>query len=122
MAIKLVEKRYDHPRVLPLPTPREDDDETSGNCSAPTNALQDDAPGPVETLIEAERPALTETQIRTALSAITNQRHREAVILRYLQDWPIKDKDPNKQTLCKHFVSVPRNTLLHSSVCQYAHI
>jgi DNA-directed RNA polymerase specialized sigma24 family protein len=91
-----VEKRSHHPRPHQFVARRADVDESSGNPSDPINALENDAPGPEEIVLEAE-------QIRAGLAAITNPHHRKAIVLHYLQGWPITDKDPEKQTLCTHF-------------------
>jgi hypothetical protein len=37
------------------------------------------------------------------LAAVSDPRHREAVMLHHLHGWPITDKDPETPTLCKHF-------------------
>lgn len=63
----------------------------------------DGAPGPEETVIQSQEKKLAPERVRAGLSAITDERHREAVILHYLQGWPITDKDPNIPTLKTHF-------------------
>jgi hypothetical protein len=43
-----------------------------------------------------------------ALGAITDRRHREALILRYVYDWPIQDADTSRPSLCRRFNVTPR--------------
>jgi len=65
--------------------------------------LEDECPNPEEIAVAAEALTLNQELIRAGLAAIKDSRHREAVILHYLEGWPITDKNPHKPTLCTHF-------------------
>lgn len=66
-------------------------------------SLADDEPGPEGLTMEAELKRLAPETVQRALAAITNPLHREAVILHFLRDWPIKSNDPQIPTLSTHF-------------------
>lgn len=61
--------------------------------------LPDDGPGPEEIAESREVNDL----LRAKIDSIADPRHREAVVLYYLQGWPITDQDPTKPTLCNYF-------------------
>lgn len=46
--------------------------------------------------------------LRSYVGAISNPKHREAVILRFFQGWPIESNDENRPSLCTHFSRSPR--------------
>lgn len=66
-------------------------------------SLADDDPSPEELAIDAEIQKLNPDLVRKALAAITNPLHREAFILHFREDWPIKSNDPQIPTLSTHF-------------------
>lgn len=66
-------------------------------------SLADDLSGPEDLAMEAELKRLGPERVQRALAAITNPLHREAVILHFLKDWPIKSNDPQIPTLSTHF-------------------
>jgi DNA-directed RNA polymerase specialized sigma24 family protein len=90
-----VQKRKNHPRQRQLASA---DGETN-----PLKSKADNGPTPEEIVIAAEESELGPERIRKGLAAITDPRHREAVVLHYLRGWPITDKNPETPTLCKRF-------------------
>lgn len=66
-------------------------------------ACADDSAGPEEHLLQSEEMRLTPERVRAGLSAITDERHREAVVLRFIEGWPMTDDDPAIPTLKSHF-------------------
>jgi len=66
-------------------------------------SLADDAPGVLETLVDQEDEQERRALALKALSKITDPRHREAVILRFIRDWPITSQDERKPSLTRHF-------------------
>lgn len=90
-----VDKREGHPRVLHFSS----SDEGSETPSVSVEMLPANTTGPPQCAIGAEGLA----RLRSGLAAIRDPRHREAVILHYLQGWPIFDKNTDIPTLCTHF-------------------
>jgi hypothetical protein len=43
-----------------------------------------------------------------ACKAVKDPQHLEAVILYYVEGWPIQSKDPKESDLVKHFNATPR--------------
>ncbi len=99
-ALNEVERREHHPRAAQIASPTVGPD---GGVLDPVETLADEGPGPEEIAIERESPAWAKERIRVGLDAIKDPRHREAVILHYLQGWPITDRDPSTPTLSSHF-------------------
>ena len=54
-----------------------------------------------------ESEAIDNALIEAALSQL-EEPIRSAYLLRYLEDWPIEDKDPAVQTISRHFGKTPR--------------
>lgn len=101
--LNLVESKRAEPRQVRLKSPSSDSDDTTGKSASAGHEPEDPGPGPVDVAIESEELALTGDQIRVGLAAITDERHREAIILHYLHGWPVTDKDSNTPTLENHF-------------------
>lgn len=100
--INAVAKRKQAPlplRAAPVEA-REDDDEEPERL---TERVPDERPNPEEIVSEFEDLGRRPELVRKALNAVKDPRHRDAVILRYLRNWPITDQDPNKPTLARHF-------------------
>ncbi len=95
LTLNEVTKRIEEPSLQQF-APTSDDPENTGDQGA---EFPDDGPGPDEIAQTRELCQL----VRARLDAVTDPRHREAVILRYVQEWPITDQDPNTPTLTKHF-------------------
>jgi len=68
----------------------------------------DGEPDPGEKALLAEAQRLQPEQIRSALAAVSNPHHREAVILHHLQEWQIFSNDSAIPTLSTHFKKSPR--------------
>lgn len=68
----------------------------------------DGAPGPVDLVLADEAKRLQPERIRSALAAISNSLHREAVVLHHLQGWQIFSTDSAIPTLSTHFKKSPR--------------
>ncbi|RUL81892.1 RNA polymerase sigma factor [Tautonia sociabilis] len=98
-----VESRKEDPRPHQFAAPTPDGAWSSGGSSHPAESVPDDGPSPEESAIEAEERRLAPEVLRRCLNAISDPRHREAVILHHLRGWPITDKDPSKPSLCSHF-------------------
>jgi hypothetical protein len=65
--------------------------------------FRDKRPGPEEIVLSLENDALEPELIRTARHAVKDRRHWEAVVLHYVQGWPLTSSDPNKPCLERHF-------------------
>jgi hypothetical protein len=59
----------------------------------------DNRSGPLEKLLKVENDGL----VRRALAAVPDERHREAVLLRHVEGWPLTTSDPAKPSLERHF-------------------
>jgi hypothetical protein len=66
-------------------------------------SVADGGAGPHENLVENETEQLWATWVEQALKFVTNPRHREAVILRYLKGWPVTSQDPRLPCLTRRF-------------------
>ena len=86
-----VEKRQHYPRKRELVA-------VEGKAN-PLESVADDGPTPEVSAIQSEARDL----VKKGLGAVSDPRHREAVMLHHLQGWPITHKDPETPTLCKHF-------------------
>lgn len=72
-------------------------DENGGmEIERPVELVPDDDAG-------SETKVLWADWLEKALKFVTNPKHREAIILRYLQEWPITSKDPEESCLTRHF-------------------
>jgi hypothetical protein len=71
-------------------------DEEGEEIERPIETIPDGSPSPAEI---CELPLL----IAKGLTCVTDGRHLEAVILRYLEGWPMTEKDPEKPCLVRHF-------------------
>lgn len=58
---------------------------------------------PDESILVAEAALRRPELIRKGLSAVSNARHQEAVILHYLRGWPITTSNDGVPNLCTHF-------------------
>lgn len=86
-------------RQFPEAATEEGDAVTPGD-----QAVADDGPSPEDLTAEAELRAMAPGQIERALAAISNPDHRKAVVLRYIDGWPVTDQqDPNRPTITKYF-------------------
>jgi hypothetical protein len=66
-------------------------------------SVADGSAGPHENLVENQTEQLWTAWVAQALKFVTNAKHREAVILRYLEGWPVTSRDPNQPCLTRHF-------------------
>jgi hypothetical protein len=66
--------------------------------------VPDHRPGPEDELLEREVREL----LNKGLDAITDNRHRQAILLRFEHGWQIRDNDPSTPTLSTHFDVSPR--------------
>jgi len=99
--INAVEKRKHSPlpvRQIAAPISNEETEP-----ERPAELVADERPGPEEIVAQFEDEAHRPELIRKARAAVKDPRHIEAVILRYVYNWPMVDKDPNKPTLTRHF-------------------
>ncbi len=89
-------------------------DGDSGDGYDPLNRVTDD------TLPLDERYALRD-ELRDALNAITDERHREAFVLRYVEQWPVEGDPP--PTISGHFGKTSRTirNWLTTAHAQFAH-
>ena len=97
--LKVVEKRKNQPQTYHFATSNDAGDGSDGTIANPLDGMADSGPSPEEISIARERPDV----LRRCLGAITNPRHREAVVLHFFEDWPIESKDKTKPSLCTHF-------------------
>ena len=71
--------------------------------STETAEPADHRPVPDEVLLLIESRTRRPELMRRAYAAVKDRRHLEAVILRHVHNWPIKDKDPDTPTLAKRY-------------------
>jgi hypothetical protein len=64
-----------------------------------SSEIEDDGLSPEDLACIAEN----RERVRTALNGLTDKRHREAVILRLCEDWPIWRDDSSEATIYKYF-------------------
>jgi hypothetical protein len=102
-ALNEVEKRKHYPRAAQFAFPIVDRESPAGDLIHPVETLADAGPSPEEIAIESESRAWAEEQVRKGLTAIRDPRHREAVNLHHLHDWPITAHDPATPSLTTHF-------------------
>jgi hypothetical protein len=97
--INVVEKMNNRPELVVVADKRDDED-------APEHlveSLPEKRPNVQEVLLRLAADAQRSSLVRTALAAVKDRRHVEAVILRYVYDWPITHSDPTQPSLEKHF-------------------
>ena len=99
--INAVQKRRHSPQPLRHILAANPHEETEPE--RPTEQVPDERPGPEEIVAQLENEAQRPELITKAHAAVKDPRHIEAVILRYVYNWPMVDKDPNKPTLTRHF-------------------
>ncbi len=88
----------DRPRARDYQSGDRDED---GQYSETIDRLASEVPNPEEQLLaKAEEEAGGALRY---LNAVSDPRHREAFILRYLYDWPLKDGPDGAPTLCERF-------------------
>jgi DNA-directed RNA polymerase specialized sigma24 family protein len=99
-----IHARYEreHERLVTenrLPTTRgeEDEDEEDGSLEERVRQPGDVADDAVQLL-----------EIREALAAIRDPRHRQAFVLHHCDDWPIETQDPRAPSVSGHFKVTPR--------------
>ncbi|RUL84032.1 RNA polymerase sigma factor [Tautonia sociabilis] len=97
--LNAVERRESQPRTYRFATPTDAGDGSDGTVANPLEGMADGEPSPEEIAIARERPDV----LRRCLGAISNPKHREAVVLRFFEGWPIVSKDKTKPSLCTHF-------------------
>jgi len=83
-------------------------DEVGENIERPIEFVPDDAPGPEETLLNLDDRIRRHRLLRKALSAVTDRRHREAVILHCAYGLPISSTRRGQKSLKRHFRKDPR--------------
>ncbi len=98
-----IEKRKSQPRFVQFSSAAGNQTDRDDRSSNTIEALASADPNPEDAVLESETRALTPERIRTGLAAITDARHREAIILHFLQGWPITDQNPETPTLTRHF-------------------
>jgi hypothetical protein len=91
----------DRPKAREFQSAERDDD---GQYAQTVDRLASEAPDPLEQLLtKAEEEAGGALRY---LNAVTDPRHREAFILRYIYNWPLKDGPDGTPTLCERFKPV----------------
>lgn len=103
-----VEKRELYPRSHQFVSTAADLDTAASGLAMTIDDVADEGPTPEDIVCDAEVRALTPERLRAGLAAISDPRHRQAVVLRYLEGWPIFDQDSKAQTLHTHFGISPR--------------
>jgi DNA-directed RNA polymerase specialized sigma24 family protein len=99
LTINIVRLRRQRPCTQQFaPLVGKDGEDGPGNADQ-SAALVDPGPEPEEFVLKEEERALLLEQVER----VSDPRHREAVILRFYGGWQIRDDDPTKPTLCKHF-------------------
>lgn len=96
--INAVEKR----KHSPLPVGVGDANDFDSEPENPADLVADDGPSPEEVVKQLEDVARRREFIRIASAAVKDRRHLEALILRYVHDWPITGK-PDIPSLARHF-------------------
>lgn len=102
--LRRVDQLQNQPRTYQFARPTDAGDESDGTATNPLEAAPDGEPSPEEVAIAWE----TSDVLRSYVGAISNPKHREAVILRFFQGWPIESNDENRPSLCTHFSRSPR--------------
>lgn len=97
--INLVDKVTNTPELVVVDGGREE----GGEPEYIAESIPENRPGPEQVLLQLADQTKRSILIRRALAAVKDPRHVHAVILRYVRDWPITDKDPTKPSLEKHF-------------------
>ena len=97
--LRRVEQLQNQPQTYQFARPTDEGDGSDGTIANPLEAMADGDPTAEEVAIAWE----TSDVLRKCVGAISNPKHREAVILRFFEGWPIKPNDENKPSLCAHF-------------------
>jgi hypothetical protein len=97
--LNAVERRESQPQTYHFARSTDAGDGSDGTIANPLEGAADDEPGPHEIVIAWER----QDELRKWIGAISNPKHREAVVLHYFEEWPIQCKDKAKPSLCTHF-------------------
>jgi hypothetical protein len=97
--LRRVVQLQNQPRTYQFARPSDVGDGSDGTATNPLEATPDGEPSPEEVAIAWE----TSDVLRRCVGAITNPKHREAVILRFVVGWPISTNDESKPSLCSHF-------------------
>jgi hypothetical protein len=79
------------------------DKEDADEIRRAVEQVPDGSAGPHESLVENQTEQLWAAWVEKALKFVTNQKHREAVILKYLKGWPVTSQDPDKPCLARRF-------------------
>ena len=89
-------------------------------AEAEAELLEDESPDPEAIAIASEQLTLNQETIRAGLAAIKDPRHRDAIILHYLEGWPITDKNRDRPTVSRQFGVTPRqiSTWLKTALAQ----
>jgi hypothetical protein len=88
----------DRPKARDFQSADQNDD---GHYTSTVERLASQDPDPVDQLV-AKMEAEAGGALRY-LNAVTDSRHREAFILRYLYNWPVKDAPDGVPTLCERY-------------------
>ena len=83
-------------------------DEDDDKVERPIEYVPDDEPEPEETLLDLDNRIRRHRLLRRLLKAVTDRRHREAVILHYAHGLPITSRQRGQKTLKRHFRKDPR--------------
>lgn len=97
--LRRVDQLQNQPQTYQFARPTDAGDGSDGTATNPLEATPDREPSPEEVAIAWE----TSDVLRRCVGAITNPKHREAVILRFFEGWPISPNNETKPSLCSHF-------------------
>ncbi len=97
--INVVEKVKKRPKLVVVSDTRDEEDDPEHLVES----LPEKRPNVQEVLLRLADKAQRSILVRTALAAVKDRRHVDAVILRYVYDWPIRHSDPAQPSLEKHF-------------------
>lgn len=75
-----------------------------GDTATPGDqAVADQGPSPEDLAGDAEFRRMAPALVERAIAAVTNPKHRKAVVLRYIDGWPVTDEDPDRPTITNYF-------------------
>jgi len=80
-----------------------ENDEEFEEIEGPIELAPDDRPGPEAVFLQLQDEARRPELIRKACDAVKDPRRLEAVILHYVDGWPVASRDPNQPDLERHF-------------------
>jgi hypothetical protein len=103
--LNVVEKVKKRPKLVVVADRRDEEDDDPEHL---VESLPEKRPNVQEVLVRLADEAQRSILIRTALAAVKDRRHVEAVILRYVYGWPISHSDPAQPSLEKHFAKSGR--------------